>query len=431
MRILVIGGGGREHALVWKIAQSPLVNTLYCAPGNAGIAEYAECVPIKVTDIDALARFAEEHSIDLTVVGPEAPLTAGIVDKFESMGMRIVGPSASPAQLEGSKIFSKRLMQTYGIPTAEFHICENQEDAELFLHRFYAQHPPHTPIVIKADGLAAGKGVIVAQNREEAHASIRAMMFDQVFGEAGSKVVIEECLFGEEASIIAITDGFDVVPLVPTQDHKRIGEGDTGLNTGGMGAYSPVPCAPSEIVEEVLERILRPAIRAIADLGIPYRGFLYAGIMLTETGVKTIEFNCRLGDPETQVILPLLESDIVPLLLAVTDCTLAQVPIRWHNYAAATVVAASGGYPGDYETGKVITGLDKVHEEQNCVAFHSGTRLEEGQIVTNGGRVLSVTGIGASIMDAVANAYIGMSHIQFEGIYYRGDIASRALRSSQ
>lgn len=430
MRILVIGEGAREHALVWKIAQSPLVTALYCAPGNAGTADYAENVPIKATDIDSLVRFAEENSIDLTVVGPEAPLTAGIVDRFESVGMRIMGPSASPARLEGSKIFSKKLMQTYGIPTADFHISESLEDAEQFLHRFYSQHPATTPLVVKADGLAAGKGVTVAQNQEEAQQAVLAMMQERVFGEAGGKVVLEECLFGEEASIIAITDGFDLVPLVPTQDHKRIGEGDTGPNTGGMGAYSPVPVAPPEIVEEAVERILRPAIRAIAELGIPYRGFLYAGIMITDSGVKTIEFNCRLGDPETQVILPLLESDLVPLLLGATDCTLAQVPVRWHNYAAATVVAASGGYPGNFEKGKVITGLDTVKTEQNCVAFHAGTRLENGQVVTNGGRVLCVTGVGASIMDAVANAYIGMSHIHFEGMYYRGDIAARALRRS-
>lgn len=430
MRILVVGGGAREHALIWKIAQSPLVETLYCAPGNAGIAELAECLPIKATDIDALADFAEKNAIDLTVVGPEAPLTAGIVDRFESIGRRIMGPSASPAQIEGSKIFAKKLMQNYGIPTADFHVCESLEDAQHFLNRFYTQNPSHTPIVIKADGLAAGKGVVVAQNRDEAHASILSMMSDKIFGTAGSKVVIEECLFGEEASIIAITDGYDLVPLVPTQDHKRIGDGDTGPNTGGMGAYSPVPVAPPEVVAEAVEKILRPAIRAIADLGIPYRGFLYAGIMITNQGLKTIEFNCRLGDPETQVILPLLESDIVPLLLGATDCTLGQVPVRWHNYCAATVVAASGGYPGAYETGKVITGLDKVRDTPNCVAFHAGTRLQDGNVVTDGGRVLCVTGMGTSVMDAVANAYIGMSHVQFEGIYYRRDIAARALQSS-
>ncbi len=428
MRILVVGGGGREHALVWKIAQSPLVEKIYCAPGNAGIAQLAECLPIKPTDLTALAEFAEANAIDLTVVGPEAPLTAGIVDFFEGRGMRIVGPSASCARIEGSKIFAKRLMKTYGIPTADFWECDSLEEGVTHLNAYYAAHSHTTPIVIKADGLAAGKGVTVAQNREEALAALHTMMGEKVFGDAGSRVVIEECLFGEEASIIAITDGYDLVPLAPTQDHKRIGEGDTGPNTGGMGAYSPVPAVSEAVAEEAIEQILRPAIRAIADLGIPYRGFLYAGIMITEEGVKTIEFNCRLGDPETQVILPLLASDIVPLLLGATDCTLAQAPVEWHEYAATTVVAASGGYPGSFETGKEIKGLDKVVNSRECVVFHAATTLQDGKTVTSGGRVLCVTGIGSTVMDSVANAYIGLSNLEFEGMYYRKDIATRALR---
>lgn len=428
MKILVVGGGGREHALVWKIAQSPLVEKIYCAPGNAGIAQLAECFPISVSDIPALADFAEEKAVDLTVVGPEVPLTAGIVDYFEGRGMRIAGPSASCARIEGSKIFAKRLMRNYGIPTADFWEAESLAEGVAHLNAYYAARPASTPIVIKADGLAAGKGVVVAQSREEALAALQAMMGDKAFGEAGSRVVIEERLVGEEASIIAITDGYDLVPLVPTQDHKRIGEGDTGPNTGGMGAYSPVPAVTPEIFEEAVERVLRPAIRAIADLGIPYRGFLYAGVMITEEGVKTIEFNCRLGDPETQVIIPLLKSDIVPLLLGATDCTLGQVPVEWHDFAATTVVAASGGYPGKFETGKEIKGLEKLRGSQECVVFHAGTETKDGKAATSGGRVLCVTGIGATIMDSVANAYIGMSNLDFEGMYYRRDIATRALR---
>ncbi len=428
MKILVVGGGGREHALVWKIAQSPLVSKIYCAPGNAGIAELAECFPISVSDIPALAKFAEENAIDLTVVGPEAPLTLGIVDYFEGRGMRIVGPSASCARIEGSKIFAKRLMQNYGIPTAEFWEAQSLQEGIAHLNAYYSTRSHATPIVIKADGLAAGKGVTVAQNRDEALLALQTMMGDMAFGEAGSRVVIEECLFGEEASIIAITDGYDLVPLVPTQDHKRIGEGDTGPNTGGMGAYSPVPAVSQEIVEEAVERILRPAIQAIADLGIPYRGFLYAGIMITEDGIKTIEFNCRLGDPETQVIIPLLKSDLVPLLLGSTDCTLGQAPVEWHDYAATTVVASSGGYPGKFQMGKEIKGLEKLRDSKECVVFHSGTTLQDGKPVTSGGRVLCVTGIGSTIMDSVANAYIGLSNLDFEGMYYRKDIATRALR---
>ena len=429
MRILVIGGGGREHALVWKIAQSPLVERVYCAPGNAGIAALAECVPLSPLDLDALAEFAEASRIDLTVVGPEAPLIAGIVDRFEGRGLRIFGPSADPARLEGSKIFAKQLMRTAGIPTAAFQVCDAFEAGHQYVQQHYAAHGPDAKLVLKADGLAAGKGVIIADSESEAETALHRMMQERIFGAAGERVVIEECLVGEEASIMAITDGTTIVPLLPSQDHKRIGEGDTGPNTGGMGAYTPVPAASPEIVAEAMERVLRPAVEAIGELGLPYRGVLYAGVMMTAQGIKTIEFNCRFGDPETQVVLPMLESDIVPILMSVTDCSLdQQAGLKWRAGASAAVMAASGGYPGPYATGKAITGLNEAQNE-GCLVFHSGTRRDEGgQIVTDGGRVLSVTGLGDTLMDAVAQAYVGLSRIAFDGMTYRRDIAARALR---
>ncbi len=427
MRILVVGGGGREHALVWKLAQSPLAQKIYCAPGNAGIAALADCVPISVTDLDGLADFAEASRIDLTVVGPEIPLIAGIVDRFESRGLRIFGPSADPARIEGSKSFAKQLMTTANIPTAAYRVCDSAEAAHDYLDTYYAEHGGDFPVVIKANGLAAGKGVTVAQHSGEARAAIDQMMRERVFGEAGEQVVIEECLFGEEASIMAITDGSTVIPLLPAQDHKRIGEGDTGANTGGMGAYTPVPAAPPDLVQRAMEQILEPAVKAIGELGLPYRGILYAGVMMTSSGLKTIEFNCRLGDPETQAVLPMLESDLLPLLISVTDCSLEGQTPKWRSGAAAAVVAAAQGYPAAYESGRVITGLTETSQIENCLVFHSGTRFEQGQTVTAGGRVLSVTGRGVSIIDAVANAYVGLSHLNFEGITYRRDIGHRAL----
>ena len=428
MRILVVGSGGREHALTWKIAQSPLVERVYCAPGNAGMAQIAEIVPIGVNDLDALADFAEANGIDLTVVGPEAPLIAGIVDRFEARGLRIFGPNADPAQIEGSKVFAKKLMQTASIPTAAFWICDTLEVARARVRDYYAAQGADAKIVIKADGLAAGKGVVIANNEAEAETALRQMMAERIFGDAGAVVVLEECLVGAEASIMAITDGVTIVPFPAAQDHKRIGEGDTGPNTGGMGAYTPVPAAPPEIVNEAVTKILEPAIAAIAELGIPYRGILYAGVMMTAQGVKAIEFNCRLGDPETQAVLPMLESDIVPLLLSVTDCTLDQQVLKWRSGASVCVVAASGGYPGAYETAKAISGVEAA-EADGCLVFQSGVkRGESGDLLTGGGRVLSVTGLGATIMDATAQAYVGMSHIEFEAMRFRRDIAHRALR---
>lgn len=427
MRVLVIGGGGREHALVWKIAQSPLVTKIYCAPGNAGIAKLAECLPISPNNVDELASFAQQNHVALTVVGPEAPLMAGIVDTFEAKGLPIFGPSAEPARIEGSKSFAKDLMRHSGIPTAEYWVCDSLPAARECLREYYSARSEETGVVVKADGLASGKGVTVADTAAEASAALDHVMGERVFGSAGDRVVIEERLYGEEASIMAITDGYAIVTLAPSQDHKRALEGDLGPNTGGMGAYSPVPVIPANTAQLVLDTILRPAVDAIRALGIPYRGALYAGIIVTADGPKCIEFNCRLGDPETQVILPLLESDLVPLLLAVTDCTLDQVRPVWTPQAAATVVAASGGYPGAFQAGKPISGLERVNEDTGCIVFHSGTKSQGDAILTDAGRVLSVTGLGDTLADALATAYAGLAHINFDGMQFRRDIGARAL----
>jgi phosphoribosylamine--glycine ligase len=429
MRILVVGGGGREHALVWKIAQSQLVTKIYCAPGNAGIARLAECVAIKPTDLRGLVAFAERQAIDLTVVGPEAPLIAGIVDLFEARGLPIFGPSTDPARIEGSKTFAKKLMQAAAIPTAQFWTCDTAAVAKARIQDYYNAQGPQAKIVIKADGIAAGKGVVVAQNRAEAEAAIERIMGQRVFGASGDNVVIEECLEGPEASIMVITDGDAIVPLLPSQDHKRALDGDLGPNTGGMGAYAPVPALPPDLVRQVVDRIVRPAIVAIRELGIPYCGALYAGVMVTAEGPKCIEFNCRFGDPETQAVLPLLQSDIVPLLKGATDCTLEQAEVRWSEGAAVCVVAASGGYPDNYATGKPISGLDLADNTPDCIVFHAGTRLDPvtEMPVTDGGRVLSVTGLGADVRAAAARAYVGLDQIHFDGIQFRRDIARQAL----
>lgn len=426
MRILVIGGGGREHALVWKLAQSPHANRIYCAPGNAGIARLAECINIKPGDLDGLANFAASQQIDMTVVGPEAPLAAGVVDRFEARGLPIFGPSPDPARIEGSKIFAKELMRRYNIPTGEFWACDTPEDGHARVADYFRAHPG-AGIVAKADGLAAGKGVVIASCEEEAHTAVDEMMVKRVFGDAGARILVEERLEGQEASIMAFTDGEKVVAMPPSQDHKRIGDGDTGPNTGGMGAYSPVPAVPPDIASEALERVLKPAVAAIRDLGIPYKGVLYAGIMLTPQGMKTLEFNCRFGDPETQVVLPLLESDLVEVMDAVVNCGLDCVDVAWKQEAAVCVVAASGGYPADYETGKPIEGLEKASAIEGCLVFQAGTRLEDGQLLTDGGRVIGVTGVGRDLAEAASRAYAGIHHVSFEGIHYRNDIARRAL----
>lgn len=428
MRVMVVGSGGREHALVWKLAQSRHVDRIYCAPGNAGIAALAECVPIKVGDIEGLAGFAEAQSIDLTVVGPEAPLAAGIVDRFEARGLRIFGPATDPARIEASKAFAKDLMLRYGIPTADYRACASADvaHAEIRAH-FGAGREAQPRLVVKADGLAAGKGVIIAQNENEAHHAVDVIMGERVFGTAGDRIILEEFLDGPEISVMAFSDGEHVVPMPPAQDHKRALDGDQGPNTGGMGAYSPVPIATPEILAEANERVLKPAIAAIRDLGIPYKGVLFAGLILTASGLKALEFNCRFGDPETQVVLPLLDSDLVEVLYAATECRLDAVDVRWSSGASACVVAASGGYPDAYATGIPISGLSEATQVEGTAVFHAGTRTEGGACVTDGGRVLGITGMASDLKSAVARAYEAADRISFEGMHMRRDIARRAF----
>lgn len=430
MRVLVVGGGGREHALVWKLAQSRHVTDLYCAPGNAGIGKLAECINIKPTDIAGLANFAAAQKIDLTVIGPEAPLIAGIVDRFEARGLPAFGPATDPARIEGSKAFAKELMVRYGIPTAAYELCSDPQTAHDTIRRWFAD-PRRTRrgLVVKADGLAAGKGVTVSSTEQEAHEAVEIMMVQKAYGAAGDRVLIEERLVGEEVSIMAITDGECVVALPPSQDHKRALDNDEGPNTGGMGAYSPVPIVPDDIADQALDLVLRPAIDAIRDLGIPYKGVLYAGLIVTDDGIKTLEFNCRFGDPETQAVLPLLESDLVEIMDACINGRLDDVEVACSTDASVCVVAASGGYPGDYGTGKLIEGLERASQSEGCVVFHAGTREVNGQFLTDGGRVLGVTATGPDLAQAASRAYAGLRHITFDGMHYRTDIAGRALRS--
>ena len=423
MRVLVVGGGGREHALVWKLAQSPRVEKLYCAPGNPGIAGLAECVDIPADNIRALCGFAKEHEIDLTVVGPEKPLTDGIVDYFNAEGLKIFGPSQDAAQLEGSKTFAKELMRKYKIPTADFAVFSTAAAARSYVEE------KGTGLVVKADGLAAGKGVVVAETAEEAIAAIEAIMQKKVFGDAGNQVVLEERLLGEEASLLAFTDGMTVVPMVAAQDHKRVGDGDTGPNTGGMGAYAPAPVVTPELLEQIRREILQPVVDGMRQEGILYRGCLYAGLMMTAEGPKVIEFNARFGDPETQVVLPLLEGDLLPVLEACMDGTLAEHQVSWRLEAAVCVVAAAGGYPGDYRKGDVIHGLEKA-AAKGAVVFHAGTAHTAQGTVTHGGRVLGVTAVAENIAGAVNKVYPAIAEIQFAGMHYRKDIAYRALNKT-
>lgn len=421
MNVLVIGGGGREHALVWKLAQSPLVQALYCAPGNPGIARLAERVDVGVQDFARLEEFAREKYVDLTVVGPEAPLTAGIADHFAEAGLRLFGPTAAAARLEGSKSFAKDFMKRNGIPTAEYEEFEEADAAIAYVRDKGA------PVVVKADGLAAGKGVTVAREVAEAETAIRAAMVERVFGEAGAKVVIEEFLEGEEASVLAFCDGKTFLPMVPSQDHKPALDGDKGPNTGGMGAYSPAPVAGAELMEQVERDILRPCVEQMAAEGSAYAGVLYAGLMINEHGVKVVEINCRFGDPETQVVLPRMTSDIVPAMLACCAGTLDQTSLEWSPEACVSVVMASGGYPGAYEKGKLISGVKEAEEEEGVIVFHAGTGELDGKLVTNGGRVLDVTATGPDIPAAIDKAYRGVQRISFEGAHYRSDIGRKAL----
>jgi phosphoribosylamine--glycine ligase len=421
MKILVIGGGGREHALAWKIAQSPLVTKIYCAPGNPGTAQLAENLPIAADQLDKLLAFAHENKIDLTVVGPEQPLSLGIVDLFESHGLKVFGPSQKAAFIEGSKAFSKDLMQKYGVPTAAYGVFSDQAEAEAFIARTGA------PIVVKADGLAAGKGVIIAQTCAEAVAAVRDMLSGNAFGSAGSRVVIEEFLTGEEASFLVITDGKKIIPLASAQDHKAIFDGDQGPNTGGMGAYSPAPVVTPDIHEKAMQQVIRPTVDGMAAEGRPYRGVLYAGLMIRDGQVKTLEFNARFGDPECQPLLMRMKSDIVPILMAVADGDLGALEIEWHNKAAVCVVMAAEGYPGDYRRADTIDGLPDAARMDDVYVFHAGTALKEGRCVTNGGRVLGVTALGDSVQQAIGTAYEAVKCISWKGVQFRSDIGRKAL----
>ncbi len=421
MKILVIGGGGREHALVWKIAQSPLVEKVYCAPGNPGTAILAENVSIRVDDLDKLLEFAKTNSIDLTVVGPEQPLSLGIVDLFEANGLKTFGPSKDAAYIEGSKAFSKDLMQKYNVPTAAYGVFTELTEAEAFIEKTGA------PIVVKADGLAAGKGVIIAQTINEAFEAVRDMLSGNAFGSAGSRVVIEEFLTGEEASFLVITDGKHIVPLASAQDHKAVFDGDLGPNTGGMGAYSPAPVVTADIHEKAMRQVLRPAIDGMAAEGRMYRGVLYAGLMVKDGEVKTLEFNARFGDPECQPLLMRMKSDIVPILMAVANGDLSGLDIEWHDKAAVCVVMASEGYPGDYRKGDVIHGLDQAAKVEDLYVFHAGTATVANNCVTNGGRVLGVTALGNTVKEAIEAAYQGAACINWAGVQYRSDIGRKAL----
>lgn len=421
MNILLIGGGGREHALAVKLSQSPHTGKLYAVPGNPGIAEIAECIAgVDLEDNAALVKLAQEKEIDLAVVGPEMPLTNGVVDAFTAAGIRAFGPTKGAAALEGSKVYAKMIMKRYGIPTARYEVFNDIGRARVYVRQM------RQPFAIKADGLAAGKGVILTQTADEAVAALDTIMQDKAFGEAGSRVVIEELMTGEEVSLLAFTDGETIVPMAAAQDHKRAQDGDEGPNTGGMGAYAPAPVMTPELLEEVSAKILRPLIDAMQKEGCPYKGCLYTGLMITKQGPKVVEFNARFGDPETQVILPLLESDLVEIMLACAEGRLAETPVRWSKEAAVCVVMASGGYPGPYAKGKEITGIDAA-KAAGCLVFHAGTKKAADKLVTDGGRVLGVVGRAADIKRAVAKAYEGVEKIHFDGEYYRRDIAHRAL----
>jgi phosphoribosylamine--glycine ligase len=421
MNILVIGGGGREHALVWKIAQSSMVERLYCAPGNPGIAKIAECVPLAVDNIEGLLDFAREKEIGLTVVGPELPLTLGIVDRFRAAGLTIFGADRAAARIEGSKAFAKDIMAKYGVPTAAYDTFIDRDLAVEFIERHGA------PIVVKADGLAAGKGVVVARSVEEAIAAVDSIMLGGAFGEAGRKIVVEEFLEGEEASFLAFTDGKVILPLASAQDHKPVFDDDQGPNTGGMGAYSPAPVVTPAIHEEIIETVLRPTIDGMAKEGCPYRGILYAGLMIKDGVIKTLEFNARFGDPEAQPLLARLKSDLVPVLLACARGSLAGIPLEWHDKAAVCVVMASGGYPGDFEKGRAIHGLEVAAKIDDLIVFHAGSAARGGQVVNAGGRVLGVTGLGETVAAAIDKAYQGVRVISWEGAHYRTDIGKKAL----
>jgi phosphoribosylamine--glycine ligase len=422
MKVLVIGGGGREHALVWKLRQSPRVSQLYCAPGNAGIAAEAECLPADVKNLDSLLALAARIKPDLTIVGPELPLQLGVVDEFTQRGYRIFGPSKAAAKLESSKSFAKEFMQRYHIPTAHYAICDSPEEVSDALPHF------HMPVVVKADGLAAGKGVVICKSKEEASTVAAEMLSGKMLGEAGSRIVIEECLKGEELSFLVLSDGERVAALAAAQDHKRVGEGDTGANTGGMGAYSTEAMVDVQMQNWLLQHIARPVVAGMKAEGAQYRGVLYCGLMMTARGPMVLEFNCRFGDPETQPVLMRLESDLVEALEASIDGRVSEGDFRWSADASVCVVMASGGYPGTFEMGKKISGLEDAERVAGVKVFHAGTTKHDDAYFTSGGRVLGVTARAASLATAVERAYEAAAKVGFGGAYYRKDIAARALK---
>ncbi|HIJ89600.1 MAG TPA: phosphoribosylamine--glycine ligase [Deltaproteobacteria bacterium] len=421
MKILVVGSGGREHALVWKLRQSPRVTEIFCAPGNAGISALATCVKISATAIEELSGFARTEGIDLTVVGPEVPLALGIVDHFEEKGLRVFGPRRNAATLEGSKVFMKDLLEKYHIPSAFYATFTDREEALSYVEKQSA------PMVVKTDGLAAGKGVVVAQTIAEAKAAVDLFMKEKAFGEAGSRVVVEEFLRGEEASFLAFTDGETVLPLPTSQDHKAIFDGDKGPNTGGMGAYSPAPVVTEDLHRLVMETVMLPTVKALAAEGCPYKGVLYAGLMIDQGVVKVLEFNCRFGDPEAQPLLMRLKTDLVEIMEAVVDGRLSEISLEIDTRPTVCVVMAAGGYPGKYENGKPIDGLARAAQHKDVVVFHAGTALQGDTVVTNGGRVLGVTAIGDTVQEAIVKAYKAAEEISWDGCYYRKDIGRKAL----
>jgi len=418
MKILVIGSGGREHALVWKIAQSTRVKKIYCAPGNPGTSEIAENVPIQINELDKLIRFGKKKKINLTIVGPEAPLIDGIVDLFKKNNLQIIGPSKKAAQIEGSKVFAKKLMLKYKIPSADFAVFDDYTFAQSYITN------QKYPLVIKADGQCAGKGVAVCKNVHEAQIFLKSLMKDRIFGISANKVIIEECLVGQEVSFMLASDGMSFVPFLPSQDHKRVNENDVGANTGGMGAYTPLPFLDKRLVKRIESEIVEPVLNALKKEGVTYEGILYPGLILTKNGPKVLEFNCRLGDPETQALMFMLKSDIVELFQAIIDKNLKDFKLQWFDGSAVCVVLTAKGYPGEIEKGKIINGLSK-----NITAFHSGTKFVSNKFVTNGGRVLGIAARGKNLKDAINNVYkqIGKNGVHFSGMHYRKDIGQKGL----
>jgi phosphoribosylamine---glycine ligase len=424
MKVLILGSGGREHALAWAVSRSPRVTDVVCAPGNGGIGQVARCVPVDLKNVSAMVRLAEVEQPDLTIVGPELPLSLGVVDAFRERGYRIFGPTREAAQLESSKAFAKQFMKRYQIPTANYAVCTSAKEVEDSLSYF------HPPIVVKADGLAAGKGVIICPTRHFALETAQGLFSGQLLGSMERQLVIEEFLEGEELSFLCLTDGKHVAPLVPAQDHKRIGEGDTGPNTGGMGVYSTSEMLEPTMRDWILHHIAEPTVRGMAEENTPFTGVLYCGLMMTAKGPQLLEYNARFGDPETQAILVRLESDVVDALEACIDGRLSETELRWSSGASACVVASSVGYPGSYKTGLAISGLSSAAQVPGVEVFHSGTARVGDQLVTSGGRVLGVTASGDSLQEALARAYEGLAQIHFDGIYYRRDIGHRALKKS-